>query len=250
MDDRIKKAFDQIRADEVLKERTRASLARRHAGRRRTLPGRLRTIAALACLALMLLTGWGGYQVYFTPTSIISIDVNPSVELGVNRFGRVVTVNGYNRDGEALAAALDVRFMDYAEALSRILDSEAFAAYEADDAVVLIAVLDADEARGGEMLARVESCTAGRQNTHCLADDMDAAQYAHEAGLSYGKYRAYLALSELDPSVTPDEVRDMSMRAIRDQIAALSDGNAAVQTEHTGGGQAKGYRHQARQGAG
>ena len=30
-----------------------------------------------------------------TPVSAVSIDVNPSIELGVNRFDRVVAVEGY-----------------------------------------------------------------------------------------------------------------------------------------------------------
>ena len=58
---------------------------------------------------------------------------------------------------------------------------------------------------------------------------------AHEAGLSFGKYRAYLELKELDPDITPDDIRDLSMREIQDLIDSLSggestssDGNAAV----------------------
>ena len=38
--------------------------------------------------------------------------------------------------------------------------------------------------------------------------------------LSLGKYRAYLELKALDPAVTPDDIRDLSMREIRDLIDA------------------------------
>ena len=30
-----------------------------------------------------------------TPTAYISIDINPSLELGINRFDRIVSVEGY-----------------------------------------------------------------------------------------------------------------------------------------------------------
>lgn len=235
MRDRIREAFDQVHADEALKARTRAALADRRNAPRRILTGRLRLIPALACLMLVLLGGWGGYQVYFTPTSLISIDVNPSVELGVNRFDKVVSVEGFNQDGEALAAALDVKYMNYADALTSILGSDAFAAYADADAVVSIAVFGEDEGQCSEMLEQVETCTAGHRNTHCYADSMEQAEAAHEAGLSCGKYRAYLELKALDPSVTPDEVRDLSMREIRDRIAALTGETPSAQSQSAGG---------------
>ena len=59
--------------------------------------------------------------VYFFPTVFISVDINPSLELGINRLNRVVSVKGFNEDGEILAKKLDIRFMDYQDALNLIL---------------------------------------------------------------------------------------------------------------------------------
>ena len=234
MHDKIRAAFDDIHAEEALKDRTRAYLARQPQGRRRRLSSRMRLVPALACCLLVLLAGWGGHHAYFTPSSIISIDVNPSLELGVNRFDKVVSVEGYNEDGAALADAVDVKYMDYTQALTHILDSDAFAPYASEDAAVSIAVFGSDEQKSSEMLSQVQACTAGYRNTHCYADNIEVAAAAHEAGLSCGKYRAYLELHELDPAVTPEDVQGMTMREIRDRIAALSSGNSSVQTKETG----------------
>ena len=254
MHDKIRAAFDEIHADEDLKAQTRAYLAREAQGRRhRHLSGRMRLVPALACCLLVLLAGWGGYHTYFTPSAIISIDVNPSLELGVNRFDKVVSVEGYNDDGAALADAIDVKYMDYAQALTRILDSDAFAPYASEDAAVSIAVFGSDEQKSSEMLSQVEACTAGYRNTHCYADNMEVAAAAHAVGLSCGKYRAYLELHALDPSVTPADIQGMTMREIRDRIAALS-GDGTVLTQNTNGsaggghhgngaGNGKGKRH-------
>ncbi|WP_181861874.1 anti-sigma-I factor RsgI family protein [Slackia isoflavoniconvertens] len=38
------------------------------------------------------------------PTAYMGIDVNPSIELGVNRFDVVVCAEGLNDDGEAVLA--------------------------------------------------------------------------------------------------------------------------------------------------
>ncbi len=51
--------------------------------------------------------------------------MNPSIELGINRFDKVVSVAGCNADGEALAAALDIKYLDYDAALEQVLSSEA-----------------------------------------------------------------------------------------------------------------------------
>ena len=53
--------------------------------------------------------------------------------------------------------------------------------------------------------------------------------------MSVGKYRAFLELQALDPSVTAEEVQSMSMREIRDRIAALSGG----ETETSSGQQSQ-----------
>lgn len=62
---------------------------------------------------------------------------------------------------------------------------------------------------------------------------------AHQAGLSYGKYRVFLEARALDPSLTPQDVKDMSMRQIRDLIQSLSEAGeeeaAAPQGQGRGG---------------
>ena len=60
-------------------------------------------------------------------------------------------------------------------------------------------------------------------------------EQAHEAGLSYGKYKAYLELQALDPTITVVEIQNMTMREIRDLLNAISDnGNAGA--NHPGHG--------------
>lgn len=64
---------------------------------------------------------WGSW-LYFTPTAAISIDINPSIELEVNRFGRVLSVTGYNDDGRVLADSLPIKHLGYADAAEQVQD--------------------------------------------------------------------------------------------------------------------------------
>ena len=223
MRDELKTALDKVTADDALRQSTRAFLARQTGdfGAAKTRPHTARRFAAaFACLALVV-AGGTGYWAYFSPTCAISIDINPSVELGVNRFDKVVSVEGYNEDGEALAETLDIRFLDYADALNALLADPTVEGYLSQDEVLSIAVAGENEAQADAILAQAETCAAGTRNVYCHAADSAELEHAHEAGLSFGKYQAFLILQSLDPTVTAEDVQELTMREIHDRIAAL-----------------------------
>ena len=217
MDDRIRAAFDAIHAEETLKEHTKAALA----ARQRPAVRRRRLAPLLACLALVVALLGGGGWLWFTPTASVSVDINPSLELRLNRFSRVVAVEGANADGQALPQELDLRFLDCAAALEAILASDTVSALLAQDSALTIAVSGQDEAQCQDLLTQAQHCTAGQENAHCFSASSQEHDEAHQAGLTLGKYRAYLALHDLDPTVTPEEVQTLTMAEIRDRIQAL-----------------------------
>lgn len=224
MRDRLREAFDSVRAEPELKDHTRSFLAQKTRGYRTrpASPGR-RLIPAMACL-FCLLVGLGGAKLYFTPTSVISVDINPSLELGVNRFDRVISVEGRNEDGEALAQVLDLRFLDCSQAISTLLSDPTVAGYLAEDEVLSLSVVGSDPDQTQELLATLEHCTAGRRNTYCCAVPMEEVSQAHSHGLSYGKYRLFLQAQALDPTLTPQDVQGMTVRELQDWISAHSSG--------------------------
>lgn len=262
MKNRIKDAFDDIRAEEPLKDRTREFLsakmqsqmqkaqnikARNQMETAQTIQARKRRqygkwIAAAAGFCFMVMI-FAGYQFYFSATAVISIDVNPSIELNINRFDTVISVKAYNEDGQDLAENLDVRFMKYGEAVQAIMDSDAFAGYRSEDDVVSVAVAGYDEKQQEKILTDMEFCAAAEKNMYCYYADGDEIAKAHEAGLSCGKYRAYLELQKLDPDVTVEEVRKMTMREIRERIEELSpdpDDSSGNTAQEEGAGQRNG----------
>ena len=240
MNRRIKQAFDRVHAEPERKERTRAFLRERTGGytARPAVPYP-RRLAAAACLLLALAGGW---WVWLVPTAEISIDVNPSVELAVNRLDRVIAVEGRNDDGQRLAQTLDLRFTDYTKAVEAVLESPRLAALAAQGETVAITVVGRDDKRIARMLAQVETCTAHRQNTYCCAAHPQEVSEAHDQGLSCGKYRAFLELQRLDPGITVEEVRGMTMGEILALIQQLSpEGEGSAPP--AGNGQGHGHHH-------
>lgn len=232
MDERLKSAFDQIHAEEAVKAETRAYLNRARARNRS--PRRYLAMAA-ACL-ILLLVGVSGYRFYFTPTTILSIDINPSMELGVNRFDQVVSIQAYNQDGKELADSLELKFLDYQTALERLLASQSIVDRLAQGELLSITVVGEDEDQSTRVLAGAEACTAGQENVQCCHGDAAELEEAHHAGLSMGKYQAFLELQALDPTVTTDDVAGLTMRQIQDWIEALENSSTAVEQESQAGG--------------
>ena len=61
---------------------------------------------AAACLALIIAGGGMQYTQSHLVRSIISVDVNPSVELKLNAKSRVISAVALNRDGEEILEGL------------------------------------------------------------------------------------------------------------------------------------------------
>ena len=237
MKDKLKGALSQIRAEEQLKDSTRAFLTKRtqgYAGAKKAKAGRY--LYACACLLLLLL---GGRWFYFTPTAEISIDINPSIELGVNRFDRVISVKGLNEDGQELTKGLDIKYKSCEDALERILGNDNIMVLLAGNEIMTITVTGPEGRQASRILSEVEAYTAEKRNMYCYFAPPEEVAAAREMGLSYGKYRAFLEVRALDPEIPPDMVKGMTMREIRDLIAILSTGNKE-NVSGSGGGTGQG----------
>jgi hypothetical protein len=239
MDNSIHDAFDTVHSEESLKRSTKAFLASKVRAPQRISTTRRAT--AIACLVLVLL-GIGGWRLYMTPISLISVDVNPSLELGVNCFDRIVSVTGYNEDGVALAASVDLRNLNYSDALDTLLSSEKIQSYRENNGLVSITVIGSTEHKSEEMRSKIVSCDyAASPNVECQSGNRKDVEAAHNAGLSLGKYRAFLDLHALDPTVTTEDIQDLTMRQIRNWIDKLSADSNVSQNSSSGG---KGYGNQ------
>ena len=234
MNDAFKELFGPIRAGEELKGRTKAFLLAKSQTGGRAAAGRRRRYfyaAACACLLSFLL---GGRWLFFTPTATISIDINPSIELGINRFDRVISVSGFNGDGQALSRSVDIQYKNYTEAIEQILHHDSITALLCGDEEMTITVISPQGRQSAKLLAGVAACTAGQDNTYCYVARPQEVAAAHETGLSCGKYQAFLELQSLYPEATPEMVQTMTMREIWELIESLSAGGETDGPSYSG----------------
>lgn len=242
IEQRLKDAFDEVHADDMLVEKTKAQviaqMQRQPVAEAACKPKRRlvrRLVPLAACLLLACVFAFGGHQVYFTPAAAISVDVNPSIELGVNQFDRVISVDAYNSDGEQLASTLDVKNMGYEQAVEKILEDPVIERMMARGEDLTFSVASDDGARSSSMLSVLESCTSGYKNTSCHEVSSEEVDVAHECGLSFGKYCAFLEAQNYDSSLTVDDAQNMTMNELHDCIEGHGGAGAQHERAHHGG---------------
>ncbi|MEG0662711.1 MAG: hypothetical protein RR472_05475, partial [Anaerovoracaceae bacterium] len=248
MSKKIIDAFDEIKADEQLKASTldflREEMEKREKEKR---PRRkLGYVLAPMMVMLFIVLGVSGYSAYGKATSYIGIDVNPSIELGINRMDKVVSVDCYNKDAEQLMEGIELKGLSYKEAVETLLNSEKFAVYEGEDYDLAFTVISKNEE---EMIKNIEGCNGyGKYKATCGSANHELKEEAHAQEMSFGKYKAFLELKKVNPSITIEEVREMSMRQIHN-LTHGGDGHGG-QGQGSGLGNGQGQGGHEGQGAG
>lgn len=190
-------------------------------------------IALAACAVLIALGIGGGAYVYQTPVAYVGIDINPSIELGVNYFDRVVSAEGDNADGQDILSEINVVGMTYEEALASLNDSLTNKGYLTADAAVAVTVMCDDDSRCSNLEETSQRCfSSAGQGVHCSRATSAEHHEAHKAGLGMGKYLAWRSLVDAGVDISADDVAHMTMselRALAAQEGVAIDQGAASQ---------------------
>ncbi len=157
-------------------------------------------LAIAACLALVLVGGGGGYYYYTANNavaSLVSLDVNPSIQLEVNKNEKVLSATPMNDDGAEILANMDLKGTQADVAMYAIIGSLLQHGYVDELAnSILITVEDDDQARGEKLQqALTQQADAALANAQVngsvlaqtLQNSQELTQKAQEYGISTGK---------------------------------------------------------------
>ena len=236
MANKIQNAFGSIKADPALIESTKQFITEKSRTKTRLFHRPVyHRMLALASIMLILFVGFSSYSFIQKPVSYVSIDVNPSIELGLNRFDKVVSMTAYNGEGEEILEGLSLNGKTYTDAIDMIVESEAMSMYLTDTSELVFTVAS-DRSREKELKKGVDRCSGHiGHSSQSVSTDIEIVSQAHEEGLSLGKYYAYLQLNEYDENVTVDVCRDMSMDEIHSLISEHEqDGTHNQNKKHKG----------------
>ena len=251
MQDRIKQSFESIKADDALKEQTMAYLKNviDHPKPKRKQVPYYRFASAAACMLFVLCIGIFSRQMYYTPVSYVSLDVNPSIEITLNRFDRVIKTKAFNAEGESILSGLKLNNLNYNSAVKTIVESITEQGYIVESGLVSVTLSTDKSAKEVQMKTALETDVLTVVSNHHLnaqievvTVDSNTISEAHAEDLSPAKYLAIMKLKEVDPTASFDSCRDHTIGEIReltgshhdysDDAASMDQQNQSHDNEH------------------
>ena len=200
--------------------------------------GRIAAIAACLTLVACLI---GGVADFLRPVAYVGIDVNPSVELTLNRFDVVVGTCALNDDGQQALDEVPCMWRAFDDA-ARDLDG-AMRAIAGEGAVVKVSIDCDNENRYAALAAQSNDCFGCNGEAHCDRTNAEERQAAHDSGMGVAKYRAYQALQEAGVDISAEKCASMSMRELRDMLAKNNIDDNGEGSAHAGAGKRYGSYH-------
>ena len=188
-----------------------------------------------ACLAVILLCGGGVfYQQAHAVASVVSLDVNPSIELKVSRNEKVLVCTPLNEDAKAILADMsngaDLKGAKLDVAVNAIVGSLVRNGYlDSISSAIMISVEDKDTARAEKLQRELTSTVDGVLQTSAakaavltqtLTQDAGREQQARENNISTGKAALVNHVLALNSALKFDELAKLSVEELKDLAEA------------------------------
>ena len=193
------------------------------------------TALAAACLALVLLGGGGiFYQQAHAVASVVSLDVNPSIELKVSKNEKVLVCTPLNEDAKAILADMgdgaDLKGAKLDVAVNAIVGSLVRKGYlNSISSAIMISVEDNDTARAEKLQRELTSAVDGVLQTseakaavltQTLTQDAGLEQQARENSISTGKAALVNRVLALNSALQFDALAKLSVEELKDLAEA------------------------------
>jgi len=236
---KIKESLDTIKPDENLISDTelmlRARILKKHTQF-------YQKLAIAACLVFIVgAMSLTGYYYYQYPANYLDIDINPSLELDVNRFDRVVNVKYFNEDAKNLIEESELCGCKSEEAVSLVLEAANLSGYISQDetTVVSLAVCSngtkSDNNNTATLLGACTSTIEQQYNNVAIYSatiSSDTKKEADSVYISAGKMNLIKMIQSLDQTATVDSYKDASVSNIFNKLTYLTaDTNTGVSEE-------------------
>ena len=189
-------------------------------------------LALVACTVLS--SGGGAYAYTTTPVTYVSMDINPSVELGVSIFNKVVSVEAYNDDGKKIIEGINLRDYDIDNAIKKLVSNAISDGYIKEDGSSTIEITtstDKEEVAKelDEILKEAADAALNKNKVKAEVETGDIAlarrDEARKLGITPGKLKLIQRLQELDPNITVEDYKDSSVKDIQKKTIELGKDN-------------------------
>ena len=176
--------------------------------------------SAAAVIALAAGIGFAGNQ-YFSVATVIGIDVNPSIELRINKNDTVVKALALNSDAQIILDEMNLKGVDCDVAVNALIGSMLKHGYidELKNSI-LISVDNPDARKSAELEERlmneINSILSGSSvepavMAQSVSDDASLKSLAEQYGISVGKATLIQKICNADPTKTFESLAGLSV---------------------------------------
>lgn len=202
---------------------------------KKKLPFFLPSFSAAAAAVIVFVLFFSGFTPFGNQdtalAAYVSVDINPSLEVGVNRALEVLDYTALNEDGNVLIGDFEkYKYMPLSQFMETVVALSEEQGYLAEnkDMLVTATVLLKEKEYAQELSKSLEesvqtvqtkSESAGKDfHVTVLEGDQQKREEAMSNGLSTGKYMVYLGAVEKGNDLTIDQVREMSVTQLNEKV--------------------------------
>lgn len=209
-------------------------------------------IVAAAAAFVMLFGVLAGVLVYTgnnAVASVVSIDVNPSIEMKLNKKDVVVEIKALNEDGQKILGNMDLVGTDVEVALNALIGSMITNGYIDELAnSVLVSVDNGNADKNAALREKLNAIISGLITTENAEgavialqidkNDTDSASLADKLGISLGKAQLILSLCANNAKYDPESLAKLG---INELSLLLQEIGAELKGEFVGSASDKAY---------
>lgn len=191
--------------------------------------------AAAACVCITFIGG-GAFQYHLANRrveSIIGIDVNPSVELSINRKERVLEARGLNEDARAIMEDMDLKGVDLNVAVNAVVGSMVTHGYLDNlDNAILVTVSNDSVRKARELrtsvVGDIEQTLKENQVEAVVYDqqvieDEQMKELAAEYDISYGKAYFLKELIDQNKGLSMEDMKELSSLTMEEIVRKIAE---------------------------
>lgn len=197
-------------------------------------------LATAACLCVMVMGGGAFHYQYQNRKieSVIGIDVNPSVELSINRKDKVLTAQALNADAQEVIAGMDLNGVDLNVAVNAVIGSMVTHGYLDDlDNAILVTVSNDSIRKASQLrtsvVGDIEKTLEENQVKAVVYDQQvierdEMKALAEEHGISYGKAYFLKELIDQNDNLTMDDMDELSSLSMEEIARRITESSYAL----------------------
>lgn len=186
-------------------------------------PWRYNLIAAV--LAVVVLAGGGfgvfQYRAEHRVSAVVALDVNPSIELQVNRKDKVIAAKPLNADAEAVLGGMDLKGADVEVAVNALIGAMLRAGYIDELANSVLISVEGGDAQSAELEQRLSAAVSGLLAdvqpavlTQTVSEDAELQAMADAYGISLGRAQLINSILRQDPTKTFEDLAALTVNEL------------------------------------